>query len=449
VNLRTKLVLALVASASAATVFIGAYSYVATANRLDAELDRSIVEAVQRASAPQGDHDGGRGGRPGPSGDAVLGSYGEVVVQLVESDGTVVVSPNATVTLPVDPADLALARAAGASAGRWRTVTVDGEDHRVVTVALGGGQGAIQAGRSLAESQRLLDSLRTRTLVAVLAVVVASAVLAWLIARQVTRRLVRLTGVAEHVAATGELDVPVPTSTADEVGRLGVAFNEMLGALARSKEDQQRLVQDAGHELRTPLTSLRTNISVMRRFDELPPDSRALLLDDLDGETRELTRLINEVVELATDRRGDEPAAAVDLGRLVQRVADRVQRRTGRAIVVDADDTVVIGRPLALERAVVNLLDNACKFDDSADQPIEASVRAGRVEVCDHGRGIDPTDLAHLFDRFYRSVTARSRPGSGLGLAIVRDVVTGHGGTVFASNRPGGGACIGFQLPVE
>ena len=95
--------------------------------------------------------------------------------------------------------------------------------------------------------------------------------LGWLIARQVTRRLVRLTGAAEQVAATGRLDVAVPVEGTDEAGRLGAAFNEMLAALARSKDDQQRLVQDAGHELRTPLTSLRTNISVLRRYDRPRP----------------------------------------------------------------------------------------------------------------------------------------------------------------------------------
>ena len=103
-------------------------------------------------------------------------------------------------------------------------------------------------------------------------------------------------------------------------------------------------------------------------------------------------------------------------------------------------------RANALERAVHNLLDNATKFDDSGGA-IEVTVRHGRVEVCDHGPGIAEADRAAVFDRFYRSIDARSRPGSGLGLAIVRDIVEAHGGSVFVQSRAGGGTCIGFVLP--
>ena len=107
------------------------------------------------------------------------------------------------------------------------------------------------------------------------------------------------------------------------------------------------------------------------------------------------------------------------------------------------------GRPLTLERAIANLVDNAIKFDEGGEAPIEVVVRQGRVEVLDRGPGIDPADLPHVFDRFYRASDARGRPGSGLGLAIVKDVVEVHGGTVFAAPRPGGGAVVGFKVPAE
>ena len=106
-----------------------------------------------------------------------------------------------------------------------------------------------------------------------------------------------------------------------------------------------------------------------------------------------------------------------------------------------------MGRPAALERAVTNLLDNAAKFDASGG-PIRVDVAAGIVAVCDGGPGIPEADLPMVFDRFYRSADARSRPGSGLGLAIVRDVAEAHGGTVFATRREGGGARVGFSVPV-
>ena len=280
--------------------------------------------------------------------------------------------------------------------------------------------------------------------------IIGAAIVGWLIGRQVTRRLVRLTQAADDVAVTGRLDVEVPVSGSDETGRLGKAFNGMLGALARSRDQQQQLVQDAGHELRTPLTSLRTNVSVLRRMDDLAPEAQQQLVDDLESETKELTALVNELVELATDRRDDEPAQECDLGVLCEQAAARVRRRTGREVTVTSDHSMVSCRPSAIDRAIVNLIDNAAKFSPAVPSPdgaIEVDVREGRLAVSDRGPGIPTDDLAHIFDRFYRSVASRSLPGSGLGLAIVRDIVESHGGTVFAEPRAGGGTTVGFTLP--
>ncbi|MEP7113909.1 MAG: HAMP domain-containing sensor histidine kinase, partial [Ilumatobacteraceae bacterium] len=213
------------------------------------------------------------------------------------------------------------------------------------------------------------------------------------------------------------------------------------------RDQQQQLVQDAGHELRTPLTSLRTNVAVLRRMEDLAPEARRQLVDDLDSETKELTSLVNELVELATDRRDDEPAQECNLEVLCQQAATRVRRRTGREITVLGDSSLVSCRPAAIDRAIVNLIDNAAKF--SADGVIEVEVSDGRLAVSDRGPGIPTDDLAHIFDRFYRSVASRSLPGSGLGLAIVRDIVESHGGTVFAEPRDGDGTTVGFTLPVH
>lgn len=473
-SLRVKLVLALVLLSAMVTVTIGAWSYAVTADRLHAELDASleasaatIVERLHRTRPPgsPGDFDrddvpdafpgfdrGDIGGLPG-RGDLddlyQFAALGQEAVQVVDSTGEVVVATE-DLALPVDEAVVALAGADADAPWIYSDVSVDGEAYRVVVAPIGQGRGAVQVARSQAETDRVLDSLRNLTLLAVVAVTFVAAAIGWLIARQITRRLVRLTDAAEEVAQTGRLDVSVPVGGTDEAGRLGSAFNEMLVALGRSRDAQQRLVQDAGHELRTPLTSLRTNISVLRRHNELPPETLGQVLDDVDGEARELTELVNELVELATERRSDEPDEEVAFGALVERVADRARRRTGRTVSVDLsaapEDITLIGRPSALERAVSNLIDNAAKFDDS-DAPIDVVVRDGRIEVSDRGPGIDPTDLPHLFDRFYRAVNARSRPGSGLGLAIVADIAQSHGGTVFASNREGGGATVGFEIP--
>ena len=383
-------------------------------------------------------------GEPAPEVDERPPSFEQILVQHLDPAGAVLTAP-AGLDIPVDGADQAVA--AGQQPESRRDVTVDGTPYRVLTTSLGPNDGAVQLARSLSETNRLLDSLRTLTIVVTIAVTIAAAVLGWLIARKVTRRITQLTSAAEHVADTGALDIDVPVNGRDEAGRLSASFTKMLGALSASREAQQRLVQDAGHELRTPLTSLRTNISVLRIHDDLPPQTKTRVLDQLDDEAHQLSDLVNELVELATDRRDDEPDAEIEFRDLVEAAAERARRRTGRTITVTADDTRVHGRAGALDRAITNLIDNAIKFDAVADHVIDVSVSAGQVEVCDHGTGIDAVDLEHVFDRFFRSVGARSQPGSGLGLSIVRDVAESHGGSTFARNRQGGGACVGFTVP--
>ncbi len=444
-TLRIKIVLALVALATVATVAIGFTSYAGTRGELNRSIDRSLNEAatrllpfVARGELPNDRRGPNIGRTPG---------FEQIIVQVIDADARVLVRPRDN-DLPISENDRELAASGVAGRRSTRDVTVAGEAHRMLTISTD--RGAIQLARATGENQQSLNTIGKRTMLAVLIVAVVAALLGWLIGRQITRRLHRLTAVAGVVASTGRLDVEVPVQGNDEAGQLGRAFSGMLGALSRSKREQQQLVQDAGHELRTPLTSLRTNVSVLRRFDSLPLAAREQLVADLDSETRELTDLVNELVELATDRRDDEPMQLASLGDVAERAAARVRRRTSRNVVVTSDRGEFDGgelmlRPNGIERAVLNLIDNAAKF--APDGPIEVSVVGGSVQVRDHGQGVEPADLPHVFDRFFRATNARSRPGSGLGLAIVRSVVEGHGGTVSAANAPDGGAIIGFTLP--
>ena len=295
----------------------------------------------------------------------------------------------------------------------------------------------------------MLGHLAIVTVLVGLAVLILAAAGGWWLARRLTRRLTALTGMAENVSEHRNLDVVFAMPGRDEVGRLSSSLQSMVDQLSASKLAQQRLVQNAGHELRTPLTSLRTNVSVLHRFAELSPISQQRLLADVAGETKELTDLVNELVELALDRRDTETAEPVDLGALARKVAAMFEHRSKRTITVHAgDDVMVLGRPKALERAISNLLDNALKFDTDGG-PIEMTVGPDYVDVSDRGPGIELADTTRIFDRFFRSDAARSLPGSGLGLAIVAEVAAAHGGTGFAEPRPGGGARVGFTLGAE
>ena len=328
-----------------------------------------------------------------------------------------------------------------------RRLTVDDESLRVHTIGLA--NGALQVARPLDEVDSVLSDLRQRTLLLVVLVSIAAALVGWLIAGTVAAPIRRLTGAAEDVGSSGRLDVEVPGTGTDEVGRLGSAFRNMLSALAVSRAEQRRLVQDAGHELRTPLTSLKTNLSVLRRHPEMSPEMRDGVLDDLDSEVSELTELVNELVAVASGELEQQPNERIELPALAQDVAERVGRRRSRDIVVDVRNPAVVDAPRsALDRAITNLVDNACKFDMSGGT-IDVVVDGGSLTVLDRGPGIETGDEERIFDRFHRSESARSMPGSGLGLSIVRDVVARAGGSVVATQRDGGGAAIGFTLPVS
>ena len=349
-------------------------------------------------------------------------------------------------TLPVEDVDLAVTEGGELL---LRTVTVDGVEFRMVTAPLPGG-GVAQIARDMTEPNEVLAGLTMRLAVGGLATAALVAAAAWLLVRRSLRPLASITAATEELARTTTLQGPLPTGT-DEIGRLARSFNTMTEALADSRRRQQQLIEDAGHELRTPLTSLLTSIEVLTHGDAVPDHRRTQLLGHAADESRELAKLVNELIDLAA---GAEPSGhgeltAMPLGEIVTGVVDQSRRRYPNPISLHQEAPAADPGPELdvdlVARAVANLIDNAAKFS-SDDQPIEVLVGHDRVEVRDRGTGLHPDDLERIFDRFYRASSARTLPGSGLGLAIVHQAATRHGGGVWAQNRDGGGAEVGFRL---
>jgi two-component system sensor histidine kinase MprB len=434
-RLRLAAVLAVVATLGIAGASVAAY--VATSRELYAEIDRSLADRTRRteeqlsrpAQAPR---------PPGQERDPSA-----PVVQIIDPQGEVRTEHPDWFPLPVEDQDLQLAEGGGGMV--TREVAVDGVEYRMRSTGLQRG-GVIQAARELTETNDVLAALRTQlVLITVLGGAIA-ALVAFVVARRIIRPVEQLTAAAEHVAETEDLTTPIPVERRDELGRLAAAFNAMLRALGTSREEQRRLVDDAGHELRTPLTSLRTNLEVLEQADRLSPEDRERLLGDVGVELGELSALVDELVQLSRGG-SEEEIVDVRLDALVNDAAERCRRRTGREVVVQSAPVTIHGRRAQLDRAITNLLGNAAKFSPR-DTPIEVVVEPGVVSVRDHGPGIAPDDRAHVFERFYRSDAARSVSGSGLGLAIVDQVARAHDGEVFVDDAPGGGAVVGFRLPV-
>ena len=341
--------------------------------------------------------------------------------------------------------------AAGRAPDSVRTIVAAGQvEYRVATVPAGSGQALVLA-QPLSSQHRTLAKLGTVMLVAGGLGVLAAALAGWAVAASGLRPVRRLTRSVERIAVTEDL-APLAVEGDDEIARLAGAFNQMLTSLAASRDRQRRLVADAGHELRTPLTSLRTNLDLLAQADAdggLPEDARRELLDDVRAQIEELTTLVGDLVVLA---REDQPAAIiepVDLAEVTERALARVRRRApGVGFDVHLDHWRVTGDANGLERAILNLLDNAAKWSPTGGT-ITVRLESGVLTIDDEGPGIPVDDQPHVFERFWRAEESRSMPGSGLGLAIVRQVVDRHGGRVAVADAPGGGTRLTLSLPAE
>ncbi|MGH3821955.1 MAG: HAMP domain-containing sensor histidine kinase [Pseudonocardiaceae bacterium] len=353
--------------------------------------------------------------------------------------------------LEMGPDELAVAR--GEQIQSLRTDRV--RDLRVAAVPAGPGAALVVA-RGLDATRTTLSRLSVVfTLVGGAGVLLAAAA-GTAVAQGGLRPVQRLTQATERVARTGNLQ-PIAISGDDELARLTASFNSMLAALAESQDRQRRLVADAGHELRTPLTSLRTNLELLAASDRpdapsLSDQDRKEISDDVRAQVEELSALVGDIVELAREDAPQVVHEPVELVEVVERALVRVGRRApGVDFEVGLVPWNLLGDANALERAVLNLLDNAVKWSPPAATVEVRLVPTGRgtavVEVADAGPGIADADLPYIFERFYRSSAARTLPGSGLGLAIVAQVATRHGGSVRASRRPEGGTLMTLELP--
>ena len=441
-TLRARLTLAAGAAVTIAVVAASVASYFGMRHELRAQVDRTLAGRTGDFGRYPGFGRGNNFQVPAPR----FGGAGGYT-QFVRQDGATALSGGEDTALPVDRQTLEVA--AGKRGAFFQDIHVQKTHLRVYVTPISPGIAA-QIARPLTEVDRTLR--RSAILLSLLgaAGVLLAALLGWLVARAALKPLARLTLTVEEVAATRDLSRRVGESGNDELGRLGARFDDMLGALESAVAAQRQLVADASHELRTPLTSLRTNVEVLlHRGDRLTQDDKARLVHDVVVQIEELTRLIGDLVDLARDA---EPAANqqdVALDDLVAHAIERAQSfAPGLTFAADLTPALLDGVPERLDRAIANLLDNAAKWSP-AGGTVEVRLAGGELTVRDHGPGIAPDDLAHVFDRFYRAPAARALPGSGLGLSIVRQVIDAHGGTVTAENAEGGGALFRVRLPLR
>jgi two-component system sensor histidine kinase MprB len=372
-----------------------------------------------------------------------LGEQG--YAQVVTSAGRITPPPGRPALLATGPRVLAVAQ--GRAEPFFYDADLSGTPVRVYVGPFADGQ-ALQAAQSLADVNATMRRVTLVLVLVSLGGVVLAAMLGGLVggsAMQPVRRLMRGT---RYVAATQDLSRRVEAVGDDELAGLARSFNAMLEALAESRRAQRQLVADASHELRTPLTTVQANVELLSRAHELAPEEREQLREDLLSQLRELTGLVGDLVELARERPPESDLEELDLAALVESCVERM-RGHGPSLrfVAGLEPCLVRADRVRLERAVINLLDNARKWSPDGGT-VEVEVSGGELVVRDEGPGIEAADRPHVFDRFYRSAESRRLPGSGLGLAIVRQVAEMHGGAAWASAPPSGrGAELPLRLP--
>ena len=306
----------------------------------------------------------------------------------------------------------------------------------------------------------------------VIALVPVAGGVGYLIARGLTRRIEGLDQTAARLAV-GELDSRAPADSPDEIGRLGATFNTMavqlqereraLAATAERAEAllraNKRLVADVSHELRNPLATLRGYLEALedQHGAQLPPNDMRVIR----GEMQRLTALVDDLFTLARVEAQQLPLSLgpVDAGELVGALAGtlaplaRRERQIEIVAQIDPATAHAYADVTRLEQVLRNLAQNALRHTPPGGI-IAFEVRPGpagavSIAVADTGVGIEPEDLPHVFERFYRGDSSRTREtgGAGLGLSLVRELVSAMGGSVAVESMLGRGSRFTVTLP--
>ena len=430
-------------------------------DRVDQQLVDSLRPVGTQAGIGEPGGPGGRGFRGGrPTAVILDGTYAE----RVDAAGNVLWQLSTEYREDPAPEIPAALRTPSEDERRYDTVPADGGglEYRVLASALTDG-GTFIVALPLRDVHQTLSRMVVIELVASVAVLVGLGLLALWVVRVGLRPLTDIEHTAGAIAA-GDMSRRVERAEPrTEVGRLGLAFNAMLGRIQRAFEEkeasEQRLRQfvgDASHELRTPLTSIRGYAELFRRGADQRPEDLATAMRRIEEEAERMGVLVDDLLLLARlDQGRPLERTEVDLGRVAaDAVADARAADPDRPITLTNGDGVTVqGDEDRLRQVAANLLANARQHTPPATA-VHVTVAADNgtavLEVADEGPGLSEDEAAHVFERFYRADPSRARAsgGSGLGLSIVSAIAAAHGGSATVESTPGAGATFRVVLPV-
>ncbi len=307
-------------------------------------------------------------------------------------------------------------------------------------------------------NQRALERFRRYFYLGLGGLFLLSMLIGWVLSGQVLRPVGRLTNVAREIGATDLSRRIRLGGPDDELKAMADTFDEMLDRIDEGFESQRRFIHEASHELRNPIAIIRTNVEVALADAEAPAAELRDTLSVVDRAAARMSVLVEDLLMYARREASAERETVVDIAAIVADSAEEfAASAAARGLHLTAQSSgelLVHGDPVALKRALANLLANAVRL---APTQTLVQVAAGRqgpwvwMAVQDQGPGIAPEDQAKVFERFYRGdpALARSEGHSGLGLTIVRQIAKGHGGSVGLSSTVGTGSTFSIWLPAR
>ena len=288
--------------------------------------------------------------------------------------------------------------------------------------------------------------------------VIVSMLGGWFLAGRALRPVDTITLAAQRIAA-GDLTQRIHTTSADEIGRLASTFNEMIARLEASIRQIRQFSADASHELRTPLTITKGETELALRKERTPEVYREVLESNLE-EIDRMSRIVDELLFLSRADLGEIKIAKepVQLDQLVQEIQHQAlvlgKDREIETVLGTLEPTEVVGDEWRLRELFLNIVDNAVKYSQekgTVEINLEHANGMAKISVQDNGIGISPDEQNLVFERFFRSDTARAhaQKGTGLGLAICKWIAETHQGQIQVESTPGQGSRFTIFLPLH
>lgn len=373
------------------------------------------------------------------------------MIRIIGMDGRVKLQLNSNETMDIEPPRVSTAQ-------NYTIKQVDKTAFLYVQVPILAGDeqlGVLEIARKLTKWSQYINVLTTALVLMSIGTAVISVIGSFFYSRFLFQPLRQLNATMQLIQQSGafrRLDKEF-TARSDELGKLGVTFNEMISRLEELVLKQKRFVADASHELRTPLTIIESYADMLKRWGSEDPELRKEAVEAILGESNRLKSLVGSLMQLAESEQEDWlQVAPVELMEVVRSAASAMEVAFEREIRVEGPDSAVpiSGDAERLKQLLLILLDNAVKY---SFRPVRIRVARGdehvRLQVIDQGIGLEENALPFLFDRFFRTDLARTRStgGFGLGLSIAKTIVERHGGTIRVNSRPGRGTTVTVVLP--